>query len=215
MRECVRAAEREDARLRAFQRGCDLQQEDAAVGRQMRLAVTRADRPEDPERDRQAAALEVERLRARCGLFFLGVRARTLRMRQVSTRALRDHESVRRGATCARAFRTPASLAAAIALVAASACAEQERPPESPIEQLRSRAENDLRCSAAEIHSKTLDDRTRVAWGCGRRATYVQSCEACGQDGYSVRAFGGVSDVHTKTARCNCTWLLNSPVESD
>jgi hypothetical protein len=101
------------------------------------------------------------------------------------------------------------------ALLVVSACAQEERPAEAPGVQLRTRAENDLRCSAAEIHSKTLDDRTRVAWGCGRRATYVESCEACGEHGIAVRAIGGASIVDTETQRCNCTWMLNSTVTND
>jgi hypothetical protein len=92
-----------------------------------------------------------------------------------------------------------------------AACAGEAPPPESPASVVGRRAADDLQCPATDVHTKTLDDRTRKAWGCGRAATYVESCEACGSTGH-VGPFGV---VETTNDRCNCTWMLNSPVQTE
>jgi hypothetical protein len=107
------------------------------------------------------------------------------------------------------------SFCVVLSLVSIGACTPPEKPAESPIASLKGRAQNDLKCPAEEIHTKTVDDRTRVAWGCGHSGTYVESCEACGGDGTSTNVGFGVSAVHTESRRCNCTWMLNSPITAE
>ena len=54
--------------------------------------------------------------------------------------------------------------------------------------QLKSHAAVDLHCPKNQIQAAAIDSRTSVAWGCGRRGTYISHC-------------GGGS---------SCTWILNS-----
>jgi S1-C subfamily serine protease len=80
----------------------------------------------------------------------------------------------------------------ATAATGATGC-EEGPPAMSPSDKVRARAAADFGCEKEEVHTKTLDSRTRVATGCGQTATYVESCEQCLGD-----------------PRCNCTWVLNS-----
>jgi hypothetical protein len=59
-------------------------------------------------------------------------------------------------------------------------------------DQLKTRAAFDLNCSEGELQMTELDSKTRGVSGCGRRATYVESCE------------GAVGTVTRK-----CTWVMN------
>ena len=76
----------------------------------------------------------------------------------------------------------------ALAVVGAGAgCATEE----SPREQLLKRAAFDLRCTKDELRVTKIDERTRGVRGCGKRATYVQSC-------------GQVTPFE------DCTWVMNT-----
>ena len=55
-------------------------------------------------------------------------------------------------------------------------CAVASAPAASPYE-LELRSAFDLDCPAAWVHTYQLDERTVGAAGCGRRLTYVETCE--------------------------------------
>jgi len=55
-------------------------------------------------------------------------------------------------------------------------CAVQPAPAASPY-QLQLRSSFDLGCPYAWVRIYQLDERTRGAEGCGRRLTYVETCE--------------------------------------
>ncbi|HEY7371041.1 MAG TPA: hypothetical protein VIF57_02610 [Polyangia bacterium] len=59
-------------------------------------------------------------------------------------------------------------------------------------DKLLKRAAFDLHCTKDELSVSKIDDRTRGVRGCGRQATYVQSC-----------------DGHYGAASFNCTWVMN------
>jgi hypothetical protein len=77
----------------------------------------------------------------------------------------------------------------AIGLLCASGCATWAN-----VQQLRTRAAFDFGCRESELQVVELDARTRGVKGCGRRATYVETCKPCAN---------GYQD-------CECTWLLNT-----
>ena len=58
-------------------------------------------------------------------------------------------------------------------------------------DQLKTRAAFDLNCSEGEVQVIKLDSKTRGVSGCGRRATYVESCD------------GPPSAIR------QCTWVMN------
>jgi hypothetical protein len=60
-------------------------------------------------------------------------------------------------------------------------------------DKLLRRAAFDLNCTKDEMSVTKLDERTRGVRGCGRQATYVQSCDA----------------PPTAIVR-NCTWVMNT-----
>src|SRR3954471_7708583 len=64
-------------------------------------------------------------------------------------------------------------------------------------DQLTRRASFDLGCAASELRYTRIDRLTQGAAGCGRRATYVETCQRNRYD-YPER----------------CTWILNGAVES-
>ena len=68
--------------------------------------------------------------------------------------------------------------------------------------QLAVRAVSDLGCENEQIQTYKLDSRTMVASGCGREATYVESCETC------------TNGLTKMNETCNCTWVLNGAVRS-
>jgi hypothetical protein len=76
-------------------------------------------------------------------------------------------------------------LCAAFFAVAAVGCAAS-----NPENVLRVRAANDLDCSTNAVHIVIIDDRTRSVRACGKRVTYVQSCD----DAFS------------------CTWIQNGEI---
>ncbi len=60
------------------------------------------------------------------------------------------------------------------------------------LEQLQNRAAADFNCQPAAITARELDHETKIASGCGKEATYVESCKG--------------------KKRSNCTWMLNSEI---
>jgi len=87
-----------------------------------------------------------------------------------------------------------------VIVAASSSCVPESETAHDAIAKLKRRAASDLDCSSSEVRTNTIDDRTRVAEGCGRRATYVETCEAC------VHGVGSMRSVD----RCNCTWVMDS-----
>lgn len=71
------------------------------------------------------------------------------------------------------------------------ACVNSAATPE----QLRTRVAYDFDCPENQLALQQLDDRTYGVTGCGRRGTYVESCD------------GRKGDFGTK-----CTWVLNVDV---
>ena len=61
-------------------------------------------------------------------------------------------------------------------------------------EQLLKRAAFDLRCTKDEMRVTRIDARTRGVRGCGKQATYIESCDA---------------------NRGSCTWVLNERGQDD
>jgi hypothetical protein len=76
-------------------------------------------------------------------------------------------------------------LCAALFAVAAVGCVGS-----NPENVLRVRAANDLDCGTDAVHILIIDDRTRSVRACGKRVTYVQTCDG----------FGG------------CTWIQNGEI---
>jgi hypothetical protein len=74
-------------------------------------------------------------------------------------------------------------VAVATALIAACAAQPTRR------DKLLKRAAFDLNCGKDELTVSKLDDRTRGVRGCGRQATYVETCDRVGY---------------------NCTWVMNN-----
>ena len=64
--------------------------------------------------------------------------------------------------------------------------------------QLLRRAAFDLECPEAEIETVQIDDRTVGVKACGKRATYLETCES------GANKHG--------TYRRNCTWVMNTDV---
>lgn len=102
---------------------------------------------------------------------------------------------MRKNTSIMPASAVPSAFAVVAFLLAsplATGC-EDGPPAVSPSEKVRARAAADFGCQSEEVHTKTLDERTRVATGCGQSATYVEVCEQCVHD-----------------PRCHCTWVLDS-----
>ncbi len=55
-----------------------------------------------------------------------------------------------------------------------------------------------MNCPQSELHTVTIDDRTRGVRGCGQQATYVEACE-------SVKHVS-----RWESEKENCTWVLNA-----
>ena len=90
-----------------------------------------------------------------------------------------------------------AAILTAVPLLLAGHCRHIASP-----EQLDRRAAQDLRCPPADQRVIEIDERTRVVEGCGRSATYVDSCA------YGTAPAG--SRLHLE----RCTWILNSDIET-
>jgi hypothetical protein len=65
-------------------------------------------------------------------------------------------------------------------------------------DQLTRRASFDLGCSANNLRYHRIDEQTQGVSGCGKRATYVVSCD------------GPRTNVAT-----TCTWLINGAIITD
>ena len=63
-------------------------------------------------------------------------------------------------------------------------------------QQLTRRASFDLDCAPGDLRYRRIDSQTQGVLGCGRRATYVETCSRPSQ--YS---------------ELECTWVLNGSVE--
>ena len=63
-------------------------------------------------------------------------------------------------------------------------------------EQLTQRASFDLSCPSKDLGYVRIDGKTQGVIGCGKRGTYLESCE-------------GAQAART------CTWVLNGRVEND
>ncbi len=90
------------------------------------------------------------------------------------------------------------------AVAALAAACSNEPPPKAPNEIVKTRASVDFDCPEVDIKTTTLDNRTRVARGCGQTGTYVETCEACVDEAAQVFAH------MNKIDRCNCTWVLDA-----
>lgn len=82
-----------------------------------------------------------------------------------------------------------------VAAMALVGCVDQN----ATTSQLKKRSSVDLSCPWYEVGVRSIDARTRLVEGCGKRAIYVESCETCSAGKYG-------------TFRCNCTWLWNGTV---
>jgi hypothetical protein len=100
-------------------------------------------------------------------------------------------------------------LATSALALAIGAC-ETEPPAKSPAEMVKTRAAVDFDCKERDIHTITLDDRTKKAWGCGHQAVYVESCEQCGKPVVVSKMGPGTYVVPSQSERCNCTWVMDS-----
>jgi hypothetical protein len=82
-------------------------------------------------------------------------------------------------------------------------CYPETKSPADTVASLKVRAASDFACTPTDIKTTTIDDRTRVATGCGKRATYVEHCETCTDT--ALQAVSGIVAMD----RCNCTWMLD------
>lgn len=62
------------------------------------------------------------------------------------------------------------------------------------VEQLRSRASFDMNCPDNQLQIVEIDGRTQGVIGCGKRNTYIESCEQYGRTG----------------GKTGCSWVLNN-----
>ena len=60
-------------------------------------------------------------------------------------------------------------------------------------DQLRARAAFDMSCPEDQLHIVAIDGRTQGVIGCGKRNTYVESCEQYGRT----------------AGKTGCSWVLN------
>jgi hypothetical protein len=63
-------------------------------------------------------------------------------------------------------------------------------------EQLTRRASFDLNCPEHNLRYHAIDDRTQGVVGCGKRATYISTCDRT-RDGWEA----------------NCTWVINGSIQ--
>jgi hypothetical protein len=57
------------------------------------------------------------------------------------------------------------------------------------------RASFDLNCDRSQLRYQSIDERTQGVMGCGRRATYIETCRT---------QYGS-----------DCVWVLNGAIDSD
>jgi hypothetical protein len=82
------------------------------------------------------------------------------------------------------------------------------KSPAETVAALKVRAASDFACTPSDIKTTTVDDRTKIVTGCGRRATYVEHCETCTDTGLQMMT--GIVAMD----RCNCTWTLDGAASS-
>ena len=81
--------------------------------------------------------------------------------------------------------------------------AAPELPPAAATQApdaLRARAASDLRC-AGPIEARALSANTSLVSGCGREATYVEQCAACGGSSGATRDYA-----------CACVYSLEGEI---
>jgi hypothetical protein len=72
---------------------------------------------------------------------------------------------------------------------------------QASVEALKHRAASDFSCPEGQVKTNTLDPRTKVAEGCGHKATYIRVCHKCPD----------TSSLSSKDFEdCDCTWTLDS-----
>jgi hypothetical protein len=88
-------------------------------------------------------------------------------------------------------------LVCALGLGASLACAASEAP-EKDLSSLRTRAAFDFKCPEERIVIEKVDEATRAASGCGKRATYLNRAKPCEP-----------GEKPDRDGRCDA-WLQNS-----
>ncbi|HEY5960218.1 MAG TPA: hypothetical protein VIV60_26880 [Polyangiaceae bacterium] len=87
-----------------------------------------------------------------------------------------------------------------ISMVLTGACAETTSGAKHPV---RARAPFDLHCDAQELSFDRLDEKTIGVSGCGKRATYIETCRDTIDSGASFIVKAPVTDTE-------CQWVMNS-----
>jgi hypothetical protein len=77
---------------------------------------------------------------------------------------------------------------------------ESGPPAKTPGQILKTRAGADFDCPESEVHFTFVDDRSRLATGCGHRGVYIWSCQRCRV----------VMNNLNLEEECNCTWIADS-----
>ena len=91
--------------------------------------------------------------------------------------------------------------AAFVFVLACGAGAAEKGEAQISVEQLKRRASSDFSCSEGQVKTNTLDARTKVAEGCGHKATYIRVCHKCPDDNsFNARDF----------VDCDCVWTLDA-----
>ena len=79
---------------------------------------------------------------------------------------------------------------------------------DTAVQWLKTRAGDDFDCPPSEVTTVTIDDKTKVARGCGLSARYVLVCD---------RSTNWLFTAAVRTPvleESDCTWRLDSRVES-
>ena len=92
----------------------------------------------------------------------------------------------------------------AILMTMLASCGGDEHRVAYPITQLKARASSDFGCPAGAIKTNSLDERTKVASGCGQSGTYIYICNKCVDQAAALLAGLVVLDD------CDCTWALDA-----
>ncbi|MBN9161075.1 MAG: hypothetical protein BGO98_16905 [Myxococcales bacterium 68-20] len=91
-------------------------------------------------------------------------------------------------------------IAALVVALVGLGCTPEPDTAHEAVVKVKRRAASDFDRNEREIRTKSFDERTKIAEGCGQRATYIETCEAC------VTGFGDFKDIE----RCNCTWVMDT-----
>lgn len=81
-------------------------------------------------------------------------------------------------------------------------------PPDTAVQWLKTRAGDDFDCPSSEVRTVTLDDKTKVATGCGLSARYVLVCNR--RTDWLLTAAVNAPVLEES----DCEWRLDSRVES-